>query len=110
MAKIHIKTYGCSANHADSESLAYFVKNSGHELTPKKEADVLIINTCTVKTPTENKILNYLRKLKKSGKKVIVCGCIPQAENFPVKMSGTACRCPRTSRANDARREKHFRH
>ena len=78
MKKIYIKTYGCSANHADSESIANIIVNSGYSLASSIiNADLVIVNTCTVKTPTENKIMNYLNKIKKP---VIVCGCIPQAE------------------------------
>ena len=86
MAKVSIETYGCATNKADSEAIAGLLKNGGHDMC--KGGDVIILNTCTVKTPTENKIKNRLRDLQKAGKKVIVTGCLPGAdpdiaEQFP---------------------------
>ncbi|MCL5430113.1 MAG: tRNA (N(6)-L-threonylcarbamoyladenosine(37)-C(2))-methylthiotransferase [Candidatus Marsarchaeota archaeon] len=43
------------------------------------EADVIVVNTCTVKTPTEQKILNAIEKLEKKGKKIVVSGCMASA-------------------------------
>ena len=39
---------------------------------------MVIVNTCGVKTPTEFKVLNKLRKLSATGKPVIVAGCLPK--------------------------------
>ncbi len=79
MAKIKIITYGCSANQADSEAMAFFLEKKGHELVDENQ-DLTILNTCTVKSPTENKILKKIKELDEKGEKIIVSGCIPQAE------------------------------
>jgi MiaB-like tRNA modifying enzyme len=50
------------------------------------DADVVIINTCTVKNPTERKFFNYLEKIKDTGKAIIIAGCIPQTN--PEKVGG----------------------
>lgn len=76
---ISIKTYGCAMNRADSEMIAGLLKEHGFEITNFEDSGIVIVNTCTVKTPTENKILKKLRKLETSGKKVIVSGCMPSA-------------------------------
>lgn len=76
--KVHIKTYGCSLNHADSETMMGNLQAAGHEIVEKEtQADVIIYNTCTVKDPSQDK---FLSKLKKQQKPVVIAGCIPQAD------------------------------
>jgi threonylcarbamoyladenosine tRNA methylthiotransferase CDKAL1 len=72
-----VKSYGCSANLADGEVLAGCLAKAGYELTASaSEADVVIYNTCAVKGPTENRIIETLRRVPPE-KKVIVAGCLP---------------------------------
>ncbi|MFH1589309.1 MAG: tRNA (N(6)-L-threonylcarbamoyladenosine(37)-C(2))-methylthiotransferase [archaeon] len=78
MTKVYIKTYGCTHNHADSEFMAGQLKQADYELVNNKDdADLIIINTCTVKDPSEKKFFSELKKIKQ---KVIVAGCIPQSD------------------------------
>jgi len=87
MAKIFIKTYGCSLNQSDSEVMAGLLKKAKFEIVEKsKEADLIIINTCTVKRPTEKRFFKYLDKVKKLNKPIIIAGCIPQTD--PEKVAG----------------------
>jgi len=54
---------------------------SQHDHTIVEEGeDVLVINTCTVKSPTEKKVLKRLRELEKEGTPVVVAGCLPAAQ------------------------------
>ena len=79
MAKVHFITQGCSANVADSEVMMGILKDRGDVLVDNSEdADVVVINSCTVKGPTETAFKRKLTELK--GKKVVIAGCIPQAE------------------------------
>ena len=79
MTKIFIKTFGCSLNKSDSEVMAGILEKESYKIVNDKDkADLVIINTCTVKGPTENKFYRYLKNVK--DKKVIVAGCIPQAD------------------------------
>ncbi len=83
MTKIQIETYGCAMNRADSEAMAGLLAKNGFEFGGD---GILIVNTCTVKTPTERKILKRLENLR--GRMVIVSGCLPSAdpsivERFP---------------------------
>ena len=81
--KIYVKTFGCSMNISDSESMIGILKRESYTLTSDiSVADIVIVNTCGVKTPTEHRILSYLRKLSKLGKPVIVSGCLPSI-NLP---------------------------
>ncbi|MBN2457585.1 tRNA (N(6)-L-threonylcarbamoyladenosine(37)-C(2))-methylthiotransferase [Candidatus Woesearchaeota archaeon] len=87
MDRIFIKTYGCTLNASDSEVIAGILKEAGFELVgTEEEAELVIVNTCIVKGPTESKVLDYLAQLKKAGKKTIVAGCMPQA--LPEKILG----------------------
>ena len=67
MTKIYIETYGCSLNQSDSEVMAGLLKENGFfEITDDiEEADVIILNTCIVKKPSENKLYNRLKELEK---------------------------------------------
>ncbi len=75
--KVFVKTYGCSANTADSEVLAGCLAAAGFPLASSEaNADVIIYNSCAVKGPTENRIIDDLKHIPKT-KKVIVAGCLP---------------------------------
>ncbi|MGC9037531.1 MAG: tRNA (N(6)-L-threonylcarbamoyladenosine(37)-C(2))-methylthiotransferase [Candidatus Micrarchaeia archaeon] len=83
MAKILIETYGCTLNQADSEVMASLLSSSGHEVSTEpgyaSSYDIVILNTCTVKTPTEQKILDRVKKLSQLGTRLIVAGCLATA-------------------------------
>jgi MiaB-like tRNA modifying enzyme len=81
MMRIYIETYGCSLNRADSQAIVTVLTKAGCEIVASpEESDVVIVNSCTVKTPTEVKILKRLKELKKLKRPIVVAGCIPQAE------------------------------
>ena len=75
--KIAIKTYGCSANTADTETITGILTNQGHQITTSTEADIIIFNSCAVKGPTENRIINAIKQTPKT-KKIIIIGCLPK--------------------------------
>ncbi|MCL1977812.1 MAG: tRNA (N(6)-L-threonylcarbamoyladenosine(37)-C(2))-methylthiotransferase [Candidatus Bathyarchaeota archaeon] len=75
--KIAIKTYGCTANTADTETITAILTNHGHQITKDTEADIIIFNTCAVKGPTENRIINAIKQTPKT-KKIIIIGCLPK--------------------------------
>jgi MiaB-like tRNA modifying enzyme len=80
---IYIETYGCSSNQSDSEIMAGLLARAGLNITQNIElADVVIVNTCIVKTPTEQKILHRIKELQQKypEKKLIIAGCMPKAE------------------------------
>ena len=75
--KVFIKNFGCSSNTADGEVLAGCLAEAGFQITPSEsEADVLIYNSCAVKGPTENRIIDVIKHAPKD-KKIIVAGCLP---------------------------------
>lgn len=80
MKKYFIKTFGCQANEADSEKMAAILEKQGYQLAKKiDKADVVIINTCSVRQSAENRVfglVNNLAKGKKKGQKIILTGCM----------------------------------
>lgn len=87
--KFHIETFGCTANVGDEMKMRAIFKNSGHELVGgAEEADVVVVNTCTVTKRTELNVLKRLRELEAlkalkergQGKEVVVAGCIAAAQ------------------------------
>ncbi|MBU1204656.1 MAG: tRNA (N(6)-L-threonylcarbamoyladenosine(37)-C(2))-methylthiotransferase, partial [Nanoarchaeota archaeon] len=81
MAKIFIETFGCSANYNNSEIMAGLLVKKGHKIVDNpKKAELIIINTCTVKLPTENRVKKKIREFLKLKKKLVVAGCMPEVQ------------------------------
>jgi len=75
--RVYVKSFGCSANLADGEVIAGCLSEAGFELVEDPEdAEFLVYNTCAVKSPTENRIMDILRKAPKD-RRLIVTGCLP---------------------------------
>jgi threonylcarbamoyladenosine tRNA methylthiotransferase CDKAL1 len=75
--QVFVKSFGCSTNLADGEVLAGCLAEAGYKLVNSvTSADVIIYNTCAVKGPTENRIIEILKRVP-ANKKVIVAGCLP---------------------------------
>jgi tRNA-2-methylthio-N6-dimethylallyladenosine synthase len=61
MAKVFLKTYGCQMNERDSEQVVRMLLERGHTLTPhENEADVVLLNTCSVRDLAEQKALGKM--------------------------------------------------
>src|SRR4051794_14110310 len=59
--KVFLKTYGCQMNERDSEQVARDLVARGYELTPsEREADVILLNTCSVRDLAEQKALGKM--------------------------------------------------
>ena len=79
-ARVYIKTYGCSHNASDSEYMAGLLSEYGYDLVDDREgADVVVINSCSVKNPTETVFGNLVEKCVDDAQGVVVAGCVPQA-------------------------------
>lgn len=80
MKKLFLETLGCAMNSRDSEHLvAELNKNEPYNLTNNLEdADLIIINTCSVREKPVAKLFSEIgvfKKRKKNGAKIGVCGC-----------------------------------
>jgi len=88
-ARVWIRTMGCSHNVADSEVMAGVLLAQGYRVAmegqrgaaaAKEAADVWLLNSCTVKDPSEMAVGGVLREAAARGKAVVVAGCVPQGE------------------------------
>lgn len=90
--KVYIETYGCQMNIADSEVVASILANDGFAITDTADnADVILLNTCSIRDNAEQKIfhrLSHLRRYKKKKFKLVVgiLGCM--AERLKTKLIG----------------------
>src|SRR3984893_19274074 len=84
MAKVFIKTYGCQMNERDSEQVAQMLAERGHTLiSHEDEADVVLLNTCSVRDLAEQKALGKMGMLGRlSDSRPVVygfLGCMAQS-------------------------------
>jgi tRNA-2-methylthio-N6-dimethylallyladenosine synthase len=85
MPSVHIKTYGCQMNERDSEQVAKMLGERGYRMTSDEaEADVILLNTCSVRDMAEQKAIGkmgMLRKLRKARPHLVLgyLGCMAQA-------------------------------
>ena len=89
--KLHVITFGCQMNVADSNLMAAHLQNRGMTLTDSREAaDIIILNTCSVRFDAEHKALSLIGKLRplkraKPGLKIVVAGCAAQRMGEKIK-------------------------
>jgi len=71
---IFIRTYGCTFNKSDSQTMSYLL--SGQIVEREEDADIVIFNTCGVKSQTQHRVLKDIDSTL-GKRKVIVAGCLP---------------------------------
>jgi len=82
--KLYIETYGCQMNVADSEVVVSILTQKGFGFTENyKEADIILINTCSIRDNAEQRVFNRLNefkalKKKKKGLLVGIIGCMAE--------------------------------
>lgn len=88
----HIITFGCQMNEHDSEKLAGMLAQMDYSENPvKSAADVIIINTCSVREHADERFFGTLGQLKKikeenPHKTIAVCGCMMQQQHIIDKL------------------------
>lgn len=92
MAKLHITTWGCQMNEYDSSKMADLLNSThGLELTNKpEEADVLLLNTCSIREKAQEKVFSQLgrwKNWKKDKPELIigVGGCVASQEGEHIR-------------------------
>ncbi|MBN6078073.1 tRNA (N6-isopentenyl adenosine(37)-C2)-methylthiotransferase MiaB [Aggregatibacter actinomycetemcomitans] len=90
--KLHIKTWGCQMNEYDSSKMADLLHSThGLELTEvPEEADVLLLNTCSIREKAQEKVFHQLgrwKELKKSNPNLLigVGGCVASQEGEHIR-------------------------
>ena len=97
MEHVLIETYGCTLNQADSDMIEGILRQEGMltergTYSDKANADYVIINTCTVKKPTEQKILDRIQKMNGKGERLIVTGCMASANPDRIRKAAPKAR------------------
>lgn len=84
MKKLFVQTYGCQMNLADSEEMAGHLFARGYSQTDQlDQADVVLVNTCTVRDHAEHRALSFLGRLRQwkrenPQRRIIFAGCAAQ--------------------------------
>lgn len=89
--RVYIETYGCALNKSDEALMVDSLTKRGHTIVESvEEADVVIINTCTVRLDTEYKMIARVKELgevcEKAGKKLVVAGCMAKVQPYTVSL------------------------
>lgn len=91
----YLRTYGCQANERDGETIAGILEQMGFSQVQKPEdADLIILNTCAIRSNAETKVLGelgHLKYLKTTNPDLIfaMCGCMAQEEEIIEKLLKT---------------------
>lgn len=76
MAKIHVKTYGCTNNFHESEVMSGLLETKGNAITDESDSDTILLNLCTVKG--EHHALKEVERARRKNphKKLLIGGCV----------------------------------
>ncbi len=83
---VYIKTFGCQMNERDSEVIAQLLVEKGYvETTSMESADLVILNTCSIRAKAAQKAMSLVGQLRKQKKqqsqlKICIAGCVAQHE------------------------------
>jgi MiaB-like tRNA modifying enzyme len=90
MARYHIETYGCTSNRGESREMERALREGGHRPAPAPdEADVVILNPCTVVETTERRMLRRARELdEETPADLVVTGCMALAQGDAFREAG----------------------
>src|SRR5262245_3816231 len=79
MKKYFIKTYGCQMNEHDSSKMEALLRKDGYvPASSAAEADVVVLNTCSVREKSYHKAVSQIARMKQAGegKVLAVTGCV----------------------------------
>ena len=91
MKKLYIETLGCQMNKSDSERIAGILSHFGYvETDVEKDADLLIVNTCSIRQLSADKAYSLLGvwgkwKKTKPELKIAICGCVAQQDKEKIR-------------------------
>ena len=90
MARYHIETYGCTSNRGESRQIERALRDGGHHpVDEPAEADVAILNTCTVVEKTEHNMLRRAAELdEQTPADLVITGCMALAQGDAFREAG----------------------
>jgi len=78
---VYVENYGCASNKHDLEIMLALLSNAGYlRHTDASSSDIILINTCAVKKPTEDRILSRLSFFSRLNKPIVISGCLPKID------------------------------
>jgi threonylcarbamoyladenosine tRNA methylthiotransferase CDKAL1 len=84
--KVRVEAYGCTMNQGEGVILEKKLESLGYEVVRSAEdADLVVLNTCTVIRPTEMKMIKRMKEISKQGKHIIVSGCMAAVQPDQIK-------------------------
>jgi len=85
--KYYVESYGCTMNYGEGDELFEKMLMMGHvPADSADDADIVVLNTCTVVDTTEKKMIERMSDLKRKGKEIIVTGCMAKAQVPRIKV------------------------
>lgn len=79
--RIYVRTFGCPHNQSDGEYMMGQLRDYGYTLVDSvEECDACVVNSCTVKHPSEVRGINLVEKAQEAGKRVVLAGCVPSSD------------------------------
>lgn len=94
VGKVFVRTWGCSHNVSDSEYMAGALEAYGYVVTDNEEdmlsSDCAVLNSCTVKGPSQQAFMNLVKKCQAGGVPLVVAGCVPQGQRDMPELSNVS--------------------
>lgn len=79
--RVYVKIYGCQHNQSDGEYMMGQLRDYGYTLVDSvEECDVVVVNSCTVKNPSESRALFAISQARDTGKAAVLAGCVPSGD------------------------------
>ncbi len=79
--KYYVESYGCTMNFGEGRRLSKDMASLGYApVSCADDADIVVLNTCTVVETTEKRMLTRISELKRQGKRVVVTGCMAKVQ------------------------------
>ncbi|MCG3215097.1 MAG: tRNA (N(6)-L-threonylcarbamoyladenosine(37)-C(2))-methylthiotransferase [Candidatus Heimdallarchaeota archaeon] len=86
--RFYLKNFGCTQNQGEGENIRQILLHSyGEEVDDRYKADVIVINSCAVKTPTEDKVIQFIYDCSITDADIIVTGCLPKINPDRIKQT-----------------------
>ena len=94
--RIFIKSYGCQMNVYDSNRIKNLFEPKGYSETGDlTKADLIVLNTCHIREKAAEKVysdIGRIKKITKNKHKLVIAGCVAQAEGGRNKKKSPFCR------------------
>lgn len=92
-----VESYGCTMNRGEGDRLSRILSSMGHaEASSAEDAELIVLNTCTVVDTTEKRMVKRMAELRRAGKQVVVTGCMAKAQpnRVAVRLPGSEIIAP----------------